>query len=83
MGCAHDTGQSRAQIDIDRGHQIQTQQRQVGEIVSRQIFTAEMRVHASQSAKTIRRHAHALEIRKLNPARVSDGHVFNVAFAID
>jgi hypothetical protein len=50
---AHDTRQSGARINFDRRHQIQSQQRQVSEIVARQFFAAQMRVYATQSAKTI------------------------------
>ena len=42
-----------------------------------------MRVHAAQTAETIARHAHALKIRHLNPARVANHDVFDIALAID
>ena len=40
-------------------------------------------MHAAQTAETIARHAHALKIRHLNPARVANHDVFDIALAID
>src|SRR5690348_14459331 len=66
VSSAHDARQSSARINVDRYHQVQAQQRQVGQVVSRKLFTAEVRVYTTQAAKTISSDAHALEIRQFN-----------------
>ena len=42
-----------------------------------------MRVHASQSAKTVCGHARSFQIRQLYPSRVAYDHIFNVTLAIN
>lgn len=40
-------------------------------------------MHEAQAAKAIRRHARALKIGKLYPARIADHNIFNIAFAVN
>jgi len=49
---AYDAGQSGVGVDVDRGHQIETQQREVCQVILRQWLATQMRMHATQSAKT-------------------------------
>ena len=69
-------------MDIDRNHQIETQQREVGQIVLRQTFASQMYLNATQATKTIDCDADALEIRKLNAAIVANHHIFHPAGAV-
>ncbi|MGB7921796.1 MAG: hypothetical protein WCF57_00995, partial [Pyrinomonadaceae bacterium] len=55
----------------------------VGEVILRQLLAAQVRVHAAQAAKAIRRHARPFQIGQLNPPRIPDHDVFDVAFAVD
>jgi hypothetical protein len=80
---ADQSGKSVIFIDVDRRHQIESQQRQVGEVVLRQLFAAKMCVDAAQTAKATFGHANAFEVRKFNAAVVADGDILNVTLPIN
>ena len=80
---ADHSGQSCLLVNVDSGHQIKPQQRQIGEVVSGEVLAAQMSVDASQTAKAVTRDPHALKIGQLNTTRVADNHVFDVTLAIN
>jgi hypothetical protein len=80
---AHGAWQARLFVNIDSSHQIQSQQRQVGQVVARQILSAQMRVNTAQAAKAIAGHANSLEVGKFDPARVADDHELHVTLAVN
>jgi hypothetical protein len=83
MRRAHHAWKSRARVHVKRDHQIEAQEREVSQIVLRQLFAAQMRMHAAQAAKTVCRDARAFQIRQLNSPRIADDDIFDVAFAVN
>ena len=80
---ADNSRQSGSFVNVDGGHQIKPQQRQIGQVVSGKIFATQVSVDASQAAKAITRDAHAFEIGQLDAPRIADYYVFDVTLAID
>jgi hypothetical protein len=83
MSRADEAGQTRPPIDIHRDHQIETQEREVGEVVLRQLFAAQVRVDAAQSAKAVFGDACSFQVGEFNAPRIADDNVFDVAFAVN
>ncbi len=83
MRGAHRARQARLFVNIDGGHQIQSQQREVSQVIAREILSAQMRVYAAQAAKAIARHANSLEVGEFDSARVADDHELNVTLAVN
>jgi hypothetical protein len=79
----HETGKPIVLVNINRDHQIESEQRQVGEVVLSQTLATKMCMHTTQPTKAIYRHANALEVRQLDSLVVTDHHVFDVTAAID
>ena len=80
---AYHSRQARIGIDVDCGHQVESQQGEVCQVVLREWFAAQVRVHTSKPAKPAGRDANAFEVRKFNTAIVANHHVLNVSGAID
>jgi hypothetical protein len=68
---------------IDCGHQIESEQREVGEVISCEFLACQVRMQTAQSAETIGADSGALQIRQDYPAGVADHDVFYVAASID
>jgi hypothetical protein len=83
MRGADQSWQTIVGVNIDRDHEVESQQRQVSKVVLRQSLASQVRVHATKTTKTIDRDANTFEIGKLNASIVPDHHVFNMAAAID
>jgi hypothetical protein len=83
MSSVDQAGQSVVWIDVDRNHQIESQQSEVSEVVLSQAFAAQMRVQAAQSAEAIDGDADTFEVRKLDAPVISNHHIFDVTTAID
>ena len=67
----------------DRDHRIESQEREVGEIVAGERLGAQMGVDAAQSAQAPAPGAHPAPIRQLDRARVAHHHVGDGAGPID
>ncbi len=80
---AHLAGQTRAVVHVDRDHQVEAQQREVVQVVLRQLFAAQVRVDGAQAAETPLADARALEVGPLDAARVADDDRLDVALAVD
>jgi hypothetical protein len=80
---ANEAWKTIIRVNIDRHHQIETQQRQVREVILSQTLTAQMSVDASQTAEAINGDTNTFEIGKFNPSIIANHHVFNMAAAID
>src|ERR1051325_733410 len=83
MRSMDESGKSSIGIYINRGHQIQTQESKISEVILCKLLAAEMRVNTSQTAETTGRDADSLEIRKLDSAIVTNHHVLNVSLTIN
>jgi hypothetical protein len=83
MRGADDAGQSRARIHFDGSHEIESEEREIVQVVLRQLLAAQVRVDAAQPAKAIRRDALATEVWQLDPLGVADCDVLDVALAIN
>jgi len=78
-----ESGKSRIRIYIDRGHQIQTQESKIGQVILCKLLATKMRVNTSQTAETAGRNSDSLEIRKLDATIVTNHHVLNVSLTIN
>jgi hypothetical protein len=83
MRSMDESGKPSIRIYVNRGHQIQTQESKIGEVILCKLLAAEMRVNTSQTAETTGRNADPLEIRKLDSAIVTNHHVLNVSLTIN
>jgi hypothetical protein len=83
VSSAYCARQSIVWVHVDRCHQIQAQQGEVGQVVLRQTFAAQVRMDTTQSAKAIDRDTNAFEDRQFNATVIANHHVLNVATAID
>jgi hypothetical protein len=70
-------------IDANRHHRVETQELQVGEVVAREGLVVQVGVNAPKSPEASRTSAHALEVGKLDPERIPDGHVLDVTRPVD
>jgi hypothetical protein len=80
---AHDAGQPGAGIDFDGSHQIEAEEREVVQIVLRQLLAAQVRVDAAKPAEAVGGDALAAEVGQLDLFRVADHDVLDVALAIN
>jgi hypothetical protein len=80
---AYAAGESRALVNVHGDHQVQTQEREVVQVVLRQLLAAEVRVYGAQAAESALADARALEVGPLHAARVADDDVLDVALAVD
>jgi hypothetical protein len=83
MRSMDESGESRIRIHVNRGHQIQTQESKIGQVILCKLLAAKMRVNTSQTAETAGRNADSLEIRKLDSTIVTNHHVLNVSLTIN
>jgi hypothetical protein len=83
MRGAHDAGQTRAWLNVDGRHEIESQQGEIVQVVLRQLFAAQVRVDAAQATEAISRDALASEVWQLDAFGVADCDVFDVALAIN
>jgi hypothetical protein len=79
----NDAGKPGLRIDINGCHQIQTQQRQVRQIVLCEMLTTEMGMNTAQPAKAPSSYTHPLKVWKFNATVVADHYVLNVSLAIN
>src|SRR5258705_494575 len=77
------TRESSLGIHIDRRHQIQAQQRQIGEIVLSKMFSPKVSMDTTESTESSRIHADTLEIGQLDATVISYHHVLDMSFAVD
>ena len=70
-------------VDLNYRHQIEPQQRKVGQVVLRQTLAEQMRVHAAKPAKTVFGHAGTPKIRHLDLFCGADHDVFDLALTIN
>ena len=70
-----------AVVDLDHRHQVEAQQRQVGEVVAAEAFAAQVGVHQAQAAETADAAAQAADVGNLDLVRVADDDVAHRAFA--
>jgi hypothetical protein len=80
---AHLAGQTRALVDVDGDHQVEAQQREVVQVVLRQLLAAQVRVDGAQAAEAPLADARALQVGPLDAARVADDDRLDVALAVD
>jgi len=83
MRSINESGKSSIRIHVNRGHQIQTQESKIGEVILCKLLAAEMRVNTSQTAETAGRNADSFEIRKLDSTIVTNHHVLNMSLTIN
>jgi hypothetical protein len=83
MRGAHEAGQTRARLDIYDRHQIETKQSQIGQVVLRQLFAAQVRVDAAQAAKTVCGDARAAQVGQFDALGIADDDRLDVALAIN
>jgi hypothetical protein len=80
---ANEARKTIVRVNIDRHHQIEPQECQVGEVVLSQTFATEMSMQTTKTAKAIHRDPNAFEVGEFNTPIITDHYVFNVAAAID
>ena len=80
---AHAAGQPRALVHVNGDHQVEAQEREVVQVVLRQLLAAQVRVDGAQAAEAVGADARALQVGPLDAARVADGDVLDVALAVD
>ncbi|HEU4391589.1 MAG TPA: hypothetical protein VFV34_27625, partial [Blastocatellia bacterium] len=59
-------------VNINRRHQIEAEQREIGQVVLGQIFTREVGVQAAEAAKSVRAYANTLKVGPDDPAGAAD-----------
>ncbi len=67
----------------DRGHRIEPEQREIGEIVARERFAAQVGVHEPQPAKPALPTAHTTDVGQEDLGGVADHHVRDGATPVD
>jgi hypothetical protein len=70
-------------IGRDRGHRVEAKQREVREVVSRELLATQVRVHEAQTAKASLAAAHATDVGQHDLRRISDKHVLDRAAPVD
>jgi hypothetical protein len=80
---AHLAGQTRPVVHVHGDHQVEAQQREVVQVVLRQLLAAQVRVDGAQAAEAPLADARALEVGPLDAARVADDDGLDVALAVD
>ena len=83
MRGAHHAGQTRAVVHVHGDHQVEPEEREVVQVVLRQLFAAQVRVDGAQAAEAVLADARALEVGPLDAARVADDDGLDVALAVD
>ena len=76
-----ESGQAVAS-NIDRRHQVEPEQGQVGQVILGQLLTRKVSMQAAKSPESAFSDTHALEVRKDNAASISDDDMFDVAFSV-
>jgi hypothetical protein len=80
---AHKTGQAGALVHINRDHQIEPEQREVGEVVLGQFFAAQVCVDGAQAAEAVGGDARPLQVGPLDAAGIADDDILDVALAVN
>jgi hypothetical protein len=70
-------------LDINDSHQIETEQRQVGQVVLRQLFATQVCVDAAQAAKAVGGNARTAQVGQFDALGVADDDRFDIALAIN
>ena len=83
MRGAYAARQPRALVNVHGDHQVETQEREVVQVVLRQLLAAKVRVHGAESSEAALADARALEVGPLDTARVAHDDVLYVTFAVD
>jgi hypothetical protein len=83
MGAAHEAGRARLRVNVDCDHQIQAEERQIGQVVLGQFFAPQVGVQAAQSAEALFGESISCLGRHDNSRCVSDDNVFHIAPSID
>jgi hypothetical protein len=80
---AYFAGQTRALVNFERDHEVEAKERQVVQVVLRQLLAAQVRVDGAQAAETFGADARALQVGPLDAARVADDDRRDVTLAVD
>ena len=83
MRAAHLARQPRALVHVDGDHQVEPEQRQIVQVVLRQLLAAQVRVDGAQAAEAPLADARALEVGPLDAACVADDDRLDVALAVN
>src|SRR5688572_5357669 len=75
--------QARRFLDLDRGHQIESEKCEVGQVVLCKSFILKVCMDTPQTAKSFGCSTRTAEIRHFDLLRVAYHHVFDLAFAVD
>src|SRR5206468_2617995 len=80
---ADSAGQTRALVNFERDHQVETEEREIVQVVLRQLLAAQVRVDGAQAAEALRCDARALQVGPLDAARVADDDELDIAFTVN
>ncbi len=69
--------------NINRSHQVEPQQRKIGQVILRQTLARQMSVQAAQTTKPVYAHADAFQVRKYDASSVADHHVLDITVTIN
>src|SRR4051812_14199672 len=82
MRGAHTARQSRALVNVHGDHEVEAQEREVVQVVLRQILAAQVRVYRAQAAEAPLADARTLEVGPLHASGVADDDVLDVALPV-
>ena len=69
--------------DLDRGDEVEPQEREVGVVVARERLAVQVRVHEPEAAQAALPGAAAADVGQLELARVADDDGLDVALAVE
>ncbi|MBS1109339.1 MAG: hypothetical protein H6Q88_1331 [Anaeromyxobacteraceae bacterium] len=70
-------------LDLEGGHRVEPEERQVGVVVAGEGLAAQVRVHEPQAAQSVGSGAGATDVRQGELSGVADHHPLHVALAIE
>jgi hypothetical protein len=79
---SNQAGKAGLRFDVNCGHQIQPQQREVSQVVLRKLFAAQVSMNTAQAAEAARSNADSFEVGQFNAPVVAYHYVFNATLAI-
>jgi hypothetical protein len=80
---ADSAGETRALVNFERDHEVEAEEREVVQVVLRQLLAAQVRVDCAQAAETFGADARALQVGPLDAARVADDDRRDIALAVN
>src|SRR5690606_18570118 len=78
----NEVGEARLPVNLNNGHQVQTQECKVSEVVAGQRFALQMRVHTSKPAEAAGGGTGTAEVGHLDALCVADHDILNLALAV-